>query len=739
MSVWDGTLAALTTAKNVTDQQYNRNRQRVSLGIAREQQDILNQQHLNKQRKVDAQSTIGKIDAYLGARTTAWNQTDSDKLIDGRMDIVVDMFNNSPTAQSILRSELDDGTKVPAKITRFIDNGNGTYGAMVMLEGAREEVPLTEARNADGESMAVVFDREDLKKHVTSRYQEAVALGGNENTATMMSSREALQALEAKQAVLDAATVQISKQSDLSAFASEIDKIDVEEPGALEALLGAYKAIGGDEKELRETSEANALEAWKKANPPQKGAEEGDQYPAGSLAQRLTDEGLTKERWNELSQEEKDIVVDRLNSGQDLSRIWDATAGRIAASTSDVFSAPGKAIGSAYDSFKTSGVGRFFGMSDIDEFAKDSPNYSEAKEANEAEIDQQRVPVTAERVTQMFEGSPEEPSQGGQVPKGTGVSGRQVTYNDPVIAPPPFELTAENVKQAILSQTTEPTEEQKQGIKTFLQNRGIDTEAQLEEAVKKGEVNREELEMMAWVLGSTAEGSTKEKAALAQKIENLAFRGDQSVGTLQQAQLDSARAQGEAALRTAQVKRDELNFKLQKFDIEAIPAILKAGDASLEKVYAIMGAKVDGEWSTEGFKGNYDEAALKIGREISAFIPKIKLAQGGTSGAAGMQYLNLMLDQYLQAKVNSDVGQFGEKYADFFRKDADGSFSFDLSAVRIGQMKNGKPSVISYVDQEGVRSESVNIEDLQKDSKIVANLLVKAALANEELSKQATK
>ena len=95
-----------------------------------------------------------------------------------------------------------------------------------------------------------------------------------------------------------------------------------------------------------------------------------------------------------------------------------------------------------------------------------------------------------------------------------------------------------------------------------------------------------------------------------------------------------------------------------------------------------------------------------------------------------------MLSLYLQSKANADPGGLfdGEFYKDFFRRDPDGTIDFDLNNVRIGKTKNGKPTTIVYADQEGVRSQSIDVEDLQKDSKVIARLLIEAAAANGQVA-----
>jgi hypothetical protein len=202
--------------------------------------------------------------------------------------------------------------------------------------------------------------------------------------------------------------------------------------------------------------------------------------------------------------------------------------------------------------------------------------------------------------------------------------------------------------------------------------------------------------------------------------------------------MNSAAAQGRAATRNAQTKYQELLVNQQKYDQLAVGPMQEYGVKALNKVYQQLGMMdEDGEFTDNAFDGDENDALL-IGREISRFIPRLKTAQGTVSGQAGMDYLNPMLSLYLQSQANADKGGVfgGETYKDFFRQNPDGTTDFDLKNVRVGKMVNGKPVSLVYADQGGVRSQAVDISTIQGDSKVIANLLVTAAVANSNQKAQ---
>ena len=435
---------------------------------------------------------------------------------------------------------------------------------------------------------------------------------------------------------------------------------------------------------------------------------------------------MTREKWEALTPDEQAEVAERLQSGQNKSKLFDQTVGRVGAGLYDLGSAPFEAVAEGFESLQKSWLGRKLGMSEITDFNNESPNYTERSEANEAAIERESTPITADRVDRMYN-PPTTKTQAGRVPKGTGVGGPAPTPSDPVIAPPPFELTAENVRDAILKKTANPTEEQKTQIDTFLKSKGIDNDTQLAAAIERGEINRQEGLMLGWVLGATAEGDTNVKAGIAQKIENLIDRGDQNVGVLQQEQINSARSQAATARAT-------LELEAAKYDGTQAEGIAQKGAEGILKIQQdLCLMDENGNPTAKEFEADGDDA-LKIARRIPGFTTRLMRAKGPLEAEAGMVALNGMLGLYMQAKAASDPnGTFsGENFKDIFRPEPNGSINFDANNVRVAEKNaSGMVTKVAYV-RDGVLSQAVSVTDLKGDEASVAGLLIAAAKKNEE-------
>jgi hypothetical protein len=579
---------------------------------------------------------------------------------------------------------------------------------------------MTEGRTADPKDPVQKISPQHLEKVMNARYQTAVGDGGLENTNSYLATANFVQSNMVRQETLDLAVTKIQGQDQLTQFRGAVEDIDIEEEGALDALLSIYKSVGGDPDDLRARGQAKADASFAENQEEQGG------IAAGSLQELLADKGITREKWESYDPAMKKTIAERLGSSQGMRQLWDKTGGAVAAEASDLVAQPGKALGSAWDSIKTSAPGRFVGLSDIDDMPADSPDYNESKKENTAEIAGQEGDISVDRIEGMF--NPQAQNGTGVTPKGTGLP----ASSGPAITAPTFELSAEGVRDAIINSTSAPTDEQKKQVVEVLKANGIDTQAQLEQALKEQKINRQDGLMLAWVMSATNDGSTTQKAAMAQNITNLVERGDQDVGTLQQAQLNSAEAQGRAATRNAQTVFETAVLDRSRFDNGQAKIIAEEGEAAMLKMYVELGLMdADGNPTSNEFEADSDQS-LKIARRIPSFIKRIKLAQGPQELQAGMTSLNGMVGLYMQAKAASDPnGIFsGETYKDIFRKEPNGSVDFDGSNIRVAaRSKGGKVIEIAYV-RGGVLSEAVSVKDLAKDEANVAALLIAAAEAN---------
>ena len=731
MSLLEGSLAALQTGQQTFSNQYDKRRQREALKINREQQDNYNAEAARIARKDKARTTVGNVNAAIG-QGKEWNKTDGLALLEQRPELAIEMFNDD-ASQEYRKFTNENGETVGSTVVRVDKNKDGSYTPMVERFDTKEIVPMTVGRSAENTAV-VKLSPEDVQNTINSRYQAAITDGGLENTSSFLSSAQGIVANRAKQAALDLAIQKIQNQDERAQFYQQINNIDIEEDGAVDALLSVFKSVGGDPEALKAEGQAAANEVFAQ------NLEKTDAFAEGSLGERLQASGVTREKWEALTPEEQAEVAERLQAGQDKSKLFDETVGAVGSRLYDLGTAPFEMAAEGFESLQKSWLGRKLGMSEVTDFNNESPNYGERVEANEAAIRRESTPITADRIDAMYN-PPTTKTQPGRVPKGTGVGGPAPTPSDPVIAPPPFELTAENVRDAILKKTADPTDEQKTQINTFLKAKGIDNDAQLESALKRGEINRQEGLMLGWVLGATAEGDTNVKAGIAQNIENLIVRGDQDVGTLQQAQLESAQAQGAAATSQAQTAYAEFQLENKRFDSTQAEALAQIGADAYLKIQQELGLMDEnGEPTDNDFEAT-DSNTRKIARRIPGFTKRLMRAQGPLEAEAGMVALNGMLGLYMQAKAKSDPNGIlsGENFKDIFRAEPNGSIDFDANNVRVAEKNaSGNVTKIAYV-RDGVLSQAVTVSDLKADEASVAGLLITAAKKNEENGKTVPK
>lgn len=726
MSLIQGSLAALQTGQQVFADQYNKNRQRESLQIAREQQDNQNRAANVLTRKDDARTLVGNINAAIG-QGKEWNKTDGLQLLEQRPDLAVGMLNDA-ASEEYRKFKNEKGENVGATVVSVRKNQDGSFTPMVERFDTKEVVPMTVGRSAENTDV-VKLRAETLENTLNARYQAAITDGGLENTSSLLSTTDALTAVRTKQEVLDVALEKIKDQDKRAQFYAEITNIDIEEPGALDALLTVYKSMGFDPEVLKAEGQAKSNELFAEKLKAKGG------FPEGSLAQRLQQSGVTAEKWASLTPEEQAEVAERLTAGQNLSRRIDKTAGRVGAALYDMGTLPFEVTAQNWDIFKSSFVGRKLGLSEITEFPGPTPDFFESSRANEAAIGEQEKSITANRVDATLHGGAANTSASGQKIVGKGTAGSIVSGTpDPVISPPPFELTAENVREAIISKTADPSDEQITQMDTFLKSKGIDNDAQLEAAIEAGRVNRQEGLMLAWVVGATAAGDTNVKADLAQKIENALLRKDQNVGVLQQAQLESAQSQGAAATVRANTSVATYQLALQKYADTRAEAVATEFGAGLQKIQQDLGLIDEAGNPTDiDFEADEDQARI-IARRIPKFITKLKRLKGPLEAEAGMTALSGMISLYMQAKASSDPNGVlsGENFKDIFRAEPTGSIDFDANNIRVAEKNSaGKVTKIAYV-RDGVLSQAVTVSDLAKDEASVASLLITAAEKNEE-------
>ena len=727
MSYLEGGLLALKSGQQAFGNQYDMNRQREGLKIAREQQDIANQEAAVVQRKDAARQNIGAVNAHMGQQGKEWNKTDAGRLLEERPDLINGMLNDA-ASQKYREFVNEDNLRVGAEVVEVRKNEDGSYTPMVRRNDTGAVVPMTEGRSSENTPI-VKLGADQFNNVINARYQAGIVDGGLENTGSYLANAESLINVTIREKALELAVQQIQNVDELSQFYGVINDIDVDEDGATEALADILKSVGGDPEALQAAGEAKQAEEFA-AQQEAAGEKPGAKTPLG---RRLSGEG-TKQRQGPLGKNEKELMAlyglaDRSDMAM-VETIRDALA-------KNGVEWKGQITGLVREQDEES----YEANSEAEAFYNDKKGMGAiAKALNRSpELLEEFNAIGPAAFLKKYQTTEEVEKLGGTETVKTVAfpdldQSNMGMMKEPLLPPAPFELSAENIKSAITNRTSEPSKEQKTAITTFLKSKGIDNDAKLKEAIANKEINREEGLMLAWVMGGTAEGDTNTKASIAQNITNLLDRGDQDVGTLEQAQLDSAVAQGRASTVTAQAKYNDVIRKAREFDLGRTDTMIENGQAVLDKVYKRLGLMdAEGNLTDEEFDGDEDDA-LFIARTINGFIPTLKQAGGPISAQAGMQLLNPMLSLYLQSMANADKASVfdGETYKDYFRYNPDGTTDFDLGNVRVGKVKDGEPVSIAYVDERGVRSQAVKIQDILDDAPAVGRLLLVAAKANAE-------
>lgn len=705
-NIGTGVLSALQMGKAYYNDQYAQNQQRAQLDIQKQGQDNQNAVAARVTRNDNARQLVGAIEGHLQAEGySEWNKVPVNKLLAERPDLVMGMINDDTTSE-YRKFENEKGERVGAEVVELRKNEDNTYTPMVKRGDTGEVVPMTIGRNADPQGKIQTLTQEQVDSSVNARYQEAVGNGGKENTNSYLSGANAQIAWQARQKALQLGVDQLisqgANQAQITQFGGLVDSIDLESDTAKDDLLKILKAVGGDVDAVVAAGQARADELFA-----EKQASEG---PQTELGRTLNPTGTRAVGPNTQDRMDLNGITDprELDMISDLQETIDAS--------------PIGKLGNKSGYLRKQSAEDYRANSDAETFYdKNKMAIGKALYRNsdlKAEFDAlgPKDFATKYKDTDLNTLIPE---------------GAAKTMS--IATAPTFALTAENVKQAILDQTEKPTPEQTAQISTFLTSRGIKNQADLKKAIDAQEINAQEGQMIAWVMGATHSGSTADKAKLTQNIQNLMIRGDQDVGVAQQASLESAQAQGAAATRNAQTNYMTAMQALREYDQEAVGPMLDEGKVALDTIYKKLGLiDEDGEPTGDTFDGDENDARY-IAQRITGFIPRLKQAQGPISGQAGMDFLNPMLSLYIQSQANADKASLfdSETYRDFFRKNPDGTSDFDLKNVVFGNVVDGKPTSLMYVDQRGVRSQAVPIRTIQEDSKMVAKLLVTAAESNK--------
>jgi len=737
MSLLEGSLAALKTGQQTFANQYDKNRQREALKINREQQDIANTKENERLQLKGARETLGNIAQHTGNVT---EEQDWAKLYEERPELIVNLSNQRPEFNVFTKA---DGTEERAELVGYDKRGD-FYIPMVKRADTGEIVPMTAQRTELSGDNVVQLTQAQFNDHLKSRWAGGISKGAlrdndgilytGAKTVSEYTTRAA--AAQLRESSLDIVGNDPNKSpAQKSAFYQVVNDTD-----DMDALKQVFTSLGGDvdallaesDKAARLEWEASAQgqeekkrlaakEAEEQRTPLQRALNPRNRTAMGRLAEeRMSMLGITDPEEYDMLSTVKDAVEEagiasaggksgflfKDQTNEDYERntaaekFYDRQSNQLAIAKAIVRRPKLKR------EFETLGPLAFF-----EKYGKD--------------IDQLAKP-------QRPQGSP---SQGGYTPEGTTVSGRPSSAAAPQIATrPPFELTVDNIREAIKNQTAKPTQEQVTAISSFLDSKGIQTDADLITATKNGSVAPEDARFVAYVLGMTHSGTTSDKMNETQKLLNAMTYGDRDVGVQEQEQIKSSRSQAATARATYQLEA-------AKYDGTQAEEIAKKGAEAVLKIQQDLGLMdADGNPTDKIFEADGDDA-LKIARRIPGFTTRLMRAKGPLEAEAGMVALNQMLGLYMQAKAASDPnGIFsGENFKDIFRPEPNGSIDFDANNVRVAEKNaSGMVTKVAYV-RDGVLSQAVTVTNLKGDEASVAGLLISAAKKNEENGRTAPK
>lgn len=706
MSFGEGVLQGLDMYQKFSANRRANERNDASLKIAREQQDINNYAFQKTQIQDEAKNVVGAIDELLGnegmgsATNKPWERVNAE-----RPELVAKLANNVPGFRDFTD---ENGQNVTAEVVSFEKEtdpatGETYYVPMVKRNDNEEIVPMTEGRSARAEDPIVRLSEDDFKQQIESRWQQAIIDGGKKNELSSIRGREAALNAEKEGILRDNDLAVMSREAILAAVGQD----GTITPEAKTEFAGLINSIN-DPQELMKIAEKQGIDIASLSQAAEQRSDEelAATAPEGSLEALLYENGVTRKIWDSSDDDQKKLIVERLNQAQGSEKVMDILS-LPWAQAKDAVLQPWDSVVNLGNDFAESRAGRFLGLSEVTDKPAPDQVTNNVDDKFRA-IREQETPRTAEDIDSSFSSSP------------------------------PFEVSAETLRAAIIDGTQKPTDRQKTEMVSFLKEKGVTTMADLEKAILDDKIKDSDAKMIAFVAAMSHDGSDKEKDAVAQGLMNLIARGETDLSKTGQATLDYNASAARTARYSAETERQQLVFDMEKYDDGATPAAVTASTELFDKIATMSGLMEDGEFTPDGeFDADGDDAKA-MGREISKFMGIAALNNlGPNSLNAYLAGMKPSVGLYVQALANDDGNDFfsTENFMDFFRPDASGTTSFDLRELRVGSVRNGRTQTINYVGPDGVVSQSVSLADIQRNAPLLARIIKTAAEANSKASK----
>tara|TARA_B110000858_G_C17801445_1_gene475539 strand:+ start:116 stop:2404 length:2289 start_codon:yes stop_codon:yes gene_type:complete len=758
MSIAQGILRGVQGAQASFRDQRDSTRQRETLDMARERQDILNTEENERLQVQGFRETIGNIAQHTGNIT---EEQDYLKVYQERPEEIVRLSNLRPEFNTFTKA---DGSLGEAELHSFDKRGDLII-PMVKRRDTGEVVPMTRGKSEAGDDEVVQLTEQQFNDHFKSRWESGISKGAlRDNDGVLYTGAQDMAQWQAKaqsSALREKSLDMVGQDPERSPAQKAQFYQVVNDTDDVDALKQVFASLGGDVEALITETEAAATAEWEKSAQGtaarEKQNSEEDRTPLQRALNPRNQRAMGRTAGDRMS-------VLGITDPEEYDMLQTVTA---AVEESGINAAGGKS-GFLFQNQTNEDYGKNTAAEDF--YDKQSNKVAVAKAIFrnpelKTEFDKLGPLAFHEKYGDNIQdlgkpqGTQSEPSrtglsQGGYTPEGTTIGPRPTGPS--AVAPqlktqPPFELTADNIRSAIKNKTEKVTAEQTTEINSFLNRNGIETDQDLIEAANNGTIAPEDAFKTAYIMGMTHKGTTSERMGEAQKLINAFTFGDRDVGIAQKATMDYNAAGSARAGATLRLNYEKHNLAIKQYDTEAGQKVVTDTEAWANKLFAAVGYMEkgdDGEYSVvEGaaFDGT-KEQANKIGKLISMLIPKIN--QASSSGVytdadgepttspqsqAYLDRLNPALNFYAQALANADEGSIfgGQFWADFFRPNAGGTIDFDLKRIRIAR-KGSKGAIqrIAYVDEDGVNSQEIDMSDIQGDNPIVARLLAKAAIAN---------
>jgi len=711
------------------DNQRRRNEQTERQLAVMEQQDLREQSKFDTEQETtryrESMSNIAQSDLYnISDKSSqdfaAWvDANNGDKNIAA-------LSNTLPKYNQF---QNEQGEQVGARVTGYRKNEDGTYTPMVQRLDTGAIVPMTQNRTAESDDMIVTLDRATLNRQLRGRWEEGITKGGLINNQGILAAYDpgTYRADHLRGAtvgaILDGAANIPQLANDPKSkteFAAMINSID-----DINELGSYYEAINGEGsfQEFQAAAEEEAKDAFYKSRP------KSDPNVPGSTAKLLADNGITKEKWDSYSKEQRSDVLATLKKKKGVQVLARDTAGLATAKMADLVAGNWNDMVDWADEIRGSTTGRavlsFLGLQDIDwekPADRSSTPYEDDVRAaqKEAGSDSGRSPGFYQRLGD---------------PQLTANQVESVLDNQP----PKWVADPKAVKQAIINETADPTQDQVTQINKLLTEKNIDSTPKLQQAVAQDQITPADALTAAWVVAMTTEGDTQKKVNAYQSLVNFVERGATDLTKYQAESLDDAKEKNMIAWDRQNYNWQQLKTQNQRNQDKTAKQGLEEADAFQKSAYKIFGLNPEKDPETGELDFEFeptDEQLTEVARLFPGYRLKLKnavLANQPVRANTLLQGMNPVLSLYLQGRADENQGWFDSLWTEDIGTGQLGDF--DLTRVRIAKTDDdGLPTHIAYLDAGGAgqAGDTVKISDIRKDDKWVADLLTQAAVTNDE-------